>query len=93
MSKKIYQKLPFFIIVSFSLLVMMAILFAQYESQKSIRLLKSENLQAFKIIQVNNIMGDIINEVYMIDEVTGKYVVSNNIDLYQHIQDTVSQLQ
>lgn len=93
MSKKKLQKLPFLLIVSFSLLVMAAILLAQHESQKSIRLLKRENLQAYKTIQVNNIMGDIINEVYMIDEVTAKYIISNNIEQYQHIQDTVAQLQ
>jgi signal transduction histidine kinase/FixJ family two-component response regulator len=72
---------------------MAAILLSQYESQKSIRLLKRENLHAFKIIQVNNIMGDIINEVYMIDEVTAKYVLFNNQEQYQHLQDTVAKLQ
>lgn len=93
MEKIKITRLPFLLIVSFSLLVMAAILVTQYQGQKSIKLLKSENLQSFRTLQINNILADIINQVYIIDEMGKTYVSSANNEQYQNLLDTAQQLQ
>jgi signal transduction histidine kinase/DNA-binding NarL/FixJ family response regulator len=93
MIKKKTTPLPFLLIVGFSLVVMVAILVAQYQSQKSIQQLKNGNALAVTTFKVDNLMGNIINEIYIIEDDTKKLIISGNAEQYRIIQDALQKLQ
>jgi signal transduction histidine kinase len=92
MNKKKRIALPFLLIVGFSIIVMLAVFIAQYHSQNGIRQLQNGNAQALIAVEIDNLLDDIINEIYIIEEETKTSVSSVNKDTYQQIEKALEKL-
>ncbi|MEO7044722.1 MAG: histidine kinase dimerization/phospho-acceptor domain-containing protein, partial [Ferruginibacter sp.] len=93
MSKKKTTVLPFLLIVSFSIIVMLAVVIAQYHSQKGIRQLENGNAQALIAFQVDNLLDEIINQIYIIEEEAKVSVTSGNRSQYDKIKQDLQKLE
>lgn len=85
--------LPFVLIVGFSMIVMLTVVIAQYHSQNGILQLKNGNAQALITFQVDNLLDEIINEIYVVEEEAKKLAVSGNKEQYNNIEQTIKKLQ
>jgi signal transduction histidine kinase/CheY-like chemotaxis protein len=84
--------LPFIIIACFSLIFMAAILITQNQSASIINQLRSGNSQAVRTIKVYNRIDDIINEIFIVQNLSAKYIESGDTSIFKDLRDTLEQL-
>lgn len=72
---------------------MLTVVIAQYHSQKSIRQLKDANAQAVTTFQADNLLDEIINEIYIIEESSARFVTLGDNSQYQKIEQSLKKLQ
>jgi signal transduction histidine kinase/CheY-like chemotaxis protein len=92
MKPKLIQ-LPFLFIIAFSVIFMAGILLTQNQFASTIKQLKAGNSQSVRTIQVDNLINDIINEIFVIDDQSRNFVTTNDSRLFQHLQDTLNLLE
>lgn len=86
-------RLPFIFIISFSVIFMSGILLTQYQSGSIIKQLKGGNAQAVRTIQVDNLINDIINETFIIDDQIRNFNNTSSIKVFNNLQDTLRLLE
>jgi signal transduction histidine kinase/CheY-like chemotaxis protein len=85
--------LPFVFIVVSSLIFMGAILLTQLQSSSIIKQLKSGNTQAINTIQVENLTDDIINETFVIEDNSKRFLAYGHTINYHNLRDTLTLLE
>lgn len=92
MPNKKITPLPFLLIVGFSLIVMLAVLFAQYRSQNGISQLRYGNTQALITFKVDNWLDEIVNETYVMEEEGKRFISVGNPDHINNLQQALQHL-
>jgi len=85
--------LPFLFIIFFAVIFMGSILLIQHQSASSIRQLKRGNAQSVRTIQVDNLVNDIINEIFIIDEQSRSFIRTGTSVTFWNLQDTLRLLE
>lgn len=93
MNKNKTTSLPFLLIVSFSIIVMLAVVIAQYHSQNGIRQLANGNAQALITFQVDHLLDEIINDIYVLEEEAKILIPSDKPDQYDFIKRDIEKLE
>jgi signal transduction histidine kinase/response regulator of citrate/malate metabolism len=70
-----------------------SILLFQFQSATIIKQLKKGNAQSVRTMQVDNLVNDIINEIFIIDDQTRNYINSGDSAAFRNMRDTLSQLE
>jgi signal transduction histidine kinase/CheY-like chemotaxis protein len=86
-------RLSFLSIIAFSVIFMSGILLTQYQSSSIIKQLKKGNGQSIRTIQVNHLINDIINEIFIIDNQSRDFVNSGEVKIFKNLTDTISLLE
>jgi signal transduction histidine kinase/DNA-binding response OmpR family regulator len=86
-------QLPFLFIIAFSVIFMAGILLTQNQFASTIKQLKAGNSQAVRTIKVDNLVNDIINEIFVIVDQSRNFITTNDSRLFQHLQDTINLLE
>jgi signal transduction histidine kinase/CheY-like chemotaxis protein len=86
-------RLSFLSIIAFSVIFMSGILLTQYQSSSIIKQLKKGNGQSIRTIQVNHLINDIINEIFIIDNQSRDFVNSGEVKIFKNLKDTISLLE
>ena len=84
---------PMAFILALSIVLMIVLFFVQSRSDKSIRAMQSGNELAVKTFQINNILQDIINSTYFLEDRTRKKVTAGDLQLSKNISDSIVNLQ
>ncbi len=87
------SKRPIVFILFLSIVLMMVLFFVQSRSDKSIRAMQNGNELAVKTFQINNILQDIINNIYFLESHTRKKVTAGDFQLSKNISDSITNLQ
>lgn len=92
MPNKKITPLPFLLIVGFSLIVMLAVLVAQYRSQNGISQLRYGNTQALITFKVDNWLDEIVNETYVMEEEGKRFISVGSTDHLNNLQQAIQHL-
>lgn len=92
MPDKKITPLPFLLIVGFSLIVMLAVVVAQYRSQNGISQLRNGNRQALVTFKVDNWLDELVNETYVMEEEGKKFITSGSTDHFNNLQQALQNL-
>jgi signal transduction histidine kinase/CheY-like chemotaxis protein len=92
MDSKKSIRLPFFLIAIFSVVIMAAIFFTQYQTNNSVRQLKNGNALAVQAFQARNLIDGIINNIYITDSKAASFS-SNATTAAKNISDTLLLIQ
>lgn len=71
---------------------MVAILITQYQSASIINQLRSGNSLAVTTIRVYNRIDDIINEIFIVQNLSAKYIKTGDTSTFSDLRDTLEQL-
>lgn len=92
MPNKKITPLPFLLIVGFSLIVMLAVLVAQYHSQNGINQLRYGNTQALVTFKVDNWLDEVVNETYVMEEEGKRFISVGSTDHFNNLQQAIQHL-